>query len=134
MLNLFKEYATDTNAEIKGVKVPLKGQIFYVARSNNREYAKLLSTLVNENQIIIDGKDEAADKKSDEIMIEVMAKTILKGWEHPMVVEQNGEPVPYSVENAKKALSFRDFRVEIMRIADDRARYLLSKDEEKEKN
>lgn len=134
MLDIFKEFATDATAESAGAEVKFKGQTFLIARSNNRDYGKMLTKLVNQHQRILDQKDEEADKKSDEIMVECMAHHILKGWKEPMVVERGGKPVEYSVENAKKALSIRDFRTEVMRMADERDNYRVKLEEEQEKN
>lgn len=134
MLNLFSQYATDESAEIGGTYQEIAGTKFLIARAGNIQYGKLLTKLVNKHQRILDGKDDAADAKSDEIMCEVIAKTILKGWEGEIIVEKDGEPVPYSVENAMKALRLKDFRVEVMRCAGDNEQYRLNKVEEQEKN
>lgn len=134
MLDIFKEFATDERAETQGTEIPYKGQVFLIARSGNREYAKLLTNLVNKHQRVLDQKDEESDKKSDDIMVEVIAKTILKGWKNPMVVERGGKPVVYSVESAMKALRIKDFRAEIMKMADDREAYRVKEAEEQEKN
>lgn len=134
MIDLFKEYATDERAEEDGTEIPNGEQVYLIARSNNRNYAKMLTKLVNKHQRVLDQKDKAADQKSDEIMIEVIANTILKGWKHPMVVERGGEPVPYSIENAKKALKLKDFRTDVMKMADDREAFRLKELEEQEKN
>lgn len=132
--DLFAEFATDEKLEAEGTYMSYKGQEFLIARSGNRDYGKLLSKLVNKNQRILDGKDKAADDKSDEIMIEVIAKTILRGWKGAIIVEKGGKPVEYSVENAKKALKLKDFRAEVMKMAEDREAYRVAQLEEQEKN
>lgn len=133
-LDLFAEFATDEQLESDGTWMPYKGQDFLIARGGNRDYGKLLTKLVNKHDRILQGKDKAADAKSDDIMCEVIAKTILKGWKEPMIVEKGGSPVPYSVENAIKALRLKDFRAEVMRMADDREAYRIKTLEEQEKN
>jgi hypothetical protein len=132
--DLFAEFATDETAELDGVWMPYKGRKFLIARSGNREYGKLLSKLYNKHQKTLEAKDKEADKKSDEIMAEVCAKTILKGWEGTMVVEKGGQPVHYSHENAKKALLIKDFRSFIMRLADDVESFKVVKEDDQEKN
>lgn len=133
-LDLFAEFATDETAEHDGVWMNFKSFEFLIARSGNREYSKLLTKLVNKNQRILDGKDRVADEKSDDIMCEVISKTILRGWKGEIVVEKGGKPVPYSQENAAKALKLKDFRSMIMRLADDTESYRIAQIEEKEKN
>lgn len=131
-LDLFAEFATNEDAEVTGVKQEFKGVTFLIARSGNREYGKLLTKLINKNQRVLDGKDAAADAMSDKIMVEVIAKTILKGWEGNIVYK--GEPMPYSVENAKTVLTHKDFRAQIMKMADDSEKYRVVQMEEEEKN
>lgn len=132
MLDLFAEFATVENAEVDGVEVEYKGVTFIIARSGNRKYGKALTALVNKNQRVLDQKDDSADKKSDEIMIDVIAQHILKGWKGDIMFK--GQPLPYSVENAKKVLAIRDFRAEVMKMADDRENYRVKEVEEQEKN
>jgi hypothetical protein len=134
MLDLFSQFATDESKEIDGTIQEIAGVNFTIARAGNRHYGKLLTKLVNKNQRILDGKDDAADAKSDEIMCEVIANTILRGWEGEIVVEQGGDPVSYSVDAAKKALKLKDFRAEVMRAAGDTEAYRVAKVEEAEKN
>lgn len=133
-VNLFAAYATNEKLEIDGTIMPLRGVNFTIARSGNRAYGKLLSKLYNQFQTVLDGKDEAADKKSDEIMIEVIATTILRGWEGKVIVEEGGKPVEYSIDNAKKLLKLKDFRADVMRMAEGREAFLLKKVDEQEKN
>lgn len=128
-LDLFSEFATDTAAEVNGVRVPFKGVTFIVARAGNKKYGKLLSELVKKNQIALDLKDDAADDLSDKLMAEVLAKTILVGWEGEL--SYAGKPLPYSVENAKKVLAHADFRAQVSRWADDREAFRVKAQEEK---
>lgn len=128
-LDLFQEFATDTDAEVNGVKVPFKGVTFLIARAGNKKYGKLLSELVKKNQIALDLKDDAADELSDVLMAHVLAKTILVGWEGDL--SYKGEALPYSVENAKKVLAHADFRAQVSRWADDREAFRVKIQEEK---
>ena len=67
----------------------------------------MLGALYEQNQPILDLGGDVAEAKSDEIMIDVMANTILLGWEN---VGWDGQPVDYSVDAAKKMLALKDFR------------------------
>ena len=59
---------------------------------------------------------DAADELSDKIMIDVIADTILFGWKN---VSFKGKELEFSKDNAKMLLGFKDFRTEIMKLAED---------------
>lgn len=120
MLDIFEQFATDPTLENEGVWVPHGGAKFLIARTGNSKYAKLLTSLAEKNQTLLDMKNEEADKISDEIMIEVMAKTVLLGWEG---VSYKRNPLEYSPENAMMLLRHRDFRVQVTKWATDQAAY-----------
>jgi hypothetical protein len=131
MLDIFEAYATDETAEVNGTWQQLNGADFLVARAGNRNYAKKLTDLVERNQKALDRKDEAADKLSDQIMIDVLAETILLGWKN---VSFKGKELPYSVANAKTLLAVKDFRREVLKMADDVAQFRAKLEEEQAKN
>ena len=64
-------------------------------------------------------------------MVKVIAKTILLGWEN---VKFKGEDLPYSLTNAEMLLGIKDFRREIVKLADDFDSFKAQKAEEDEKN
>lgn len=116
-LDLFTQYATDETLENNGTWVDIGGGArLLIARSGNRKHAKLLTKEVERHRKVLDIGDEIADQKNDEIMIDVMARTILLGWEG---VSFKGQKLDYSVENAKKVLALRDFRVHVAKLSDD---------------
>lgn len=131
MVDFFDEFATDEKKENEGVAMPYKTAKLVIARSGNRAYSKALSEAVNKHQMELDGDDEASQKLSDELMIDCIANHILKGWEG---VKYKGETLPYSVENAKKLLAHKDFRVQVMKMADDREKFKVKLDEAQAKN
>lgn len=131
MLDIFAQYATDEAAENEGVWVPHGSAKFLIARAGNRKYVKKLSALVEKNQKLLDAKDDAADKLSDQLMIEVMAESILLGWEN---VGYKGETLPYSLENAKMLLGVKDFRREVSKMADDINNFKVKQTEEQQGN
>lgn len=121
--DVFAECATDPVLENEGVwrDVGKKGRI-KVARANNRAYSKLLNRLASENQEVLDRKNpdgtatDEADAKSDQIMIECYARTILLGFEG---LGYQGKPIEYSVDNAKKLLSHSEFMGLVSRKANE---------------
>lgn len=116
MLDIFAEYATNEALENEGTWMEVGAAKFLVARSGNKNYARKLSKAVERHRKQLDRKDDAADKLSEQIMVDVMAETILLGWEG---VAFKGEALPYSVENAKQLLRIKDFRTTIAELADD---------------
>jgi hypothetical protein len=131
-IDFFAAFATDLNLEVKGALAKIHGINFYVARMGNKEYGKLLKELVEKNQTVLDQKDDEADAKSDEIMVEVFARTILTGWDGE--VPFNGGTLPHSIENAKTLLAMKDFRSHIARLSDERERYAVVKAANEVKN
>ena len=116
MLDVFAQYATDETAELEGVWIPHGDAKFLIARSGNRHYGKELSRLVEQNKVLLDAKDDAADKLSEQIMIDVLASTILLGWEG---VGFKGQPLTYTKENAMMLLGVKDFRRKVVEWSDD---------------
>lgn len=115
-MDIFAEYATDDALENEGTWMELGDAKFLIARSGNKNYTRKLSKAVERHKKQLDRKDDAADKLSDQIMIDVVAETILLGWEG---VSFQKAPLVYSVDNAKKLLAIKDFRRQIMELADD---------------
>jgi hypothetical protein len=116
-LDIFAQFATDETLEENGTWFPIGGGArVLVARSGNRKYGKMLTKAVERNKKALDLNDDAADKLSEEIMISVLAETILLGWED---ISFKGEVLEYNVANAKKLLAVKDFRKAIAQFADD---------------
>ena len=134
-MDIFNQFATNEEAENKGTWFPFGDCELLVARGGNRYYERLMMKLYNENRVVLEGFDtdddqkvEEADKASDKIMIEVMARTILKGWRGNFMYK--GQPLEYSVENAKLVLQHRPFRIKVGEFADDSAAFELKKEVE----
>ena len=116
-LDIFAQFATDETLEENGTWFQIGGGArVLVARSGNRKYGKMLTKEVERNKKALDLNDDAADKLSEEIMISVLAETILLGWED---ISFKGEVLEYNVANAKKLLAVKDFRKAIAQFADD---------------
>jgi hypothetical protein len=80
----------------------------------------------------VEGKGDAAEKKADEIMCEVMSKTILLDWKN---VQVDGKDRPYSQQAAYDLLlEMKDFREVIDTASAELERFKVHQDEEDEKN
>ena len=118
MTDFFKQFASDEKMEIEGRWVEHDTETsFLVARSGNKHFNRLFSKLYQKNKVVLESKGDAAEAKSDEIMVETCAKTILLGWKGNVVFD--GKDLPYTVENAKKLLALKDFRRVVASYADD---------------
>lgn len=116
MLDIHAEYATNDTLENEGTWMEVGDAKFLIARSGNKKYVRKLSRAVDRHKKLLDRKDDAADQMSDDIMVGVIAETVLLGWEG---VAFKGEALPYSLDNAKVLLAIKDFRRQIMELADD---------------
>lgn len=131
-IDLFAEFATDKSAEQDGVWEPYAGDIeFLIAREGNPAYNRMITALVRKHKRLLDSKTEAADAKSEELMIETLAKTILLGWRGTFLWK--GKPMgDYTVEKAKEMLAVKDFKAWVTSVAADQARYKVQEDQEAE--
>lgn len=131
-LDIFAAYATDKALENNGSWFDLgSGARVLVARAGNKAYSKMLSKLVQENQLVLNKNDDQAEVKSEELLILVMAETILLGWEG--ISYKGAKELPYSVDNAKMLLSHGDFRKQIAGFADDFNAYKAKVEDEQGK-
>ncbi len=131
-MDLEKAFATNEVAEKEGVIVEFGTAKFKIARKGNPGYRKLLGKLYKMNRIILESKGDAAEKKSDEILSDVISKTILVGWEG---VESKGKPLAFSQEAAyEMLLKYKEFRAFIDTSSEELERFKLHQDEEDEKN
>jgi len=131
LTDLFAEFATDEAAERNGTWLPYKTSEFLVARLGNKDYADKLSKLYEQNRKKIEAGGEEAEKLNIDLMIDVLATTILKGWKD---VAYRGEPLEYSVENAKKVLRHAEFRRVVTEMASDVDNYRAKLEAEQQKN
>lgn len=130
-VDIFAQYATDENLENNGTWFPLSGDArLLVARSGNRKYGKALTKHVELNRASLDLGGDTADALSDSIMVDVLAESILLGWEN---VAFKGADMPYSVENAKTLLAIKDFRKQVVQFADNVEGYKYKQESEQGK-
>lgn len=128
-LDIFAEFAVDDG----GVWVPYAGDVeFLIARANNAKFRRRISYFYEKHRRLLDGKGEAAEAKSNEIMATVMAETILLGWKGK--VKMQGQVLEYSKSNAEKILAVAPFREWVNKMANDEHAYKVVKEEEDKEN
>jgi hypothetical protein len=128
-LDIFAEFAVDDG----GVWVPYAGDVeFLIARANNAKFRRRISYFYEKHRRLLDGKGEAAEAKSNEIMATVMAETILLGWKGK--VKFQGQVLEYSKPNAEKLLAVAPFREWVSKMANDEHAYKIVKEEEDKEN
>ena len=130
VVDLFSDFATDTKAEQDGVWEPYNDKVsFLVARAHNKAYDRMIVKEFQKHRRLLDSKTDAAAAKSEEIMIQVMAKTILLGWQGDF--NWQGQLMgPYTAEKAVQMLKIKDFRAWVDGISQDFERYKVEKAEE----
>lgn len=138
-VDIFSEFAISETKSQEGVWMPYKdGVEFLIAKSGNKKFRRLAASLMNKNKRILDQKDgdgvstEAAEAKLNEIMVEIMAKTVLLGWRGNL--KYLGELLEYSEENARKLLKLEDFRGMVSDLAADVSAFKEVQEAEEAKN
>jgi hypothetical protein len=101
MLNL-STLITDTGKENNGVTVELGGAKFVIASVTSERYKKALKKYLSpvQNQLALDLLQEG---DAEVLMIKAMAEGLIISWDG--LSEDGVTPLPYSVENAVKALT-----------------------------
>lgn len=133
---LFSQYATDADIESKGRWLNFgenpDGTVcrIRVARSggNNRKYNKAVEVATRPHRRAINMNILPEDKMMN-IMIDVLAETVVLEWEH--VQDGNGVEIPFSEKEVKSLLkSLPDLYAEILRHSTDHKNYLESSEED----
>lgn len=132
-MDIFDAFATDEKLEVEGAWIDYDDKTkFLIAREYNDHFQRVFSETQEKHARALKGKTEEAKKLSGKLMVEIMAKTILLGWEGPVKVR--GVPVEYSFENAVKLLEFKGFRGWVANQASNEANYKASAEAEDAKN
>lgn len=121
-MKIAAKYATDETLETEGVWVEIGERArILVARAGNPKHEKLVRELRKPHERRFrDGK--LPDDLATKLAVEAIARTILLGWEG--LEDENGEPMPYSVEKARELLTeLKDFRTEVAEIATEAEMY-----------
>lgn len=115
-MDIIATFTTDEKLEAEGKWFPLsKTAKVLVARSGNDKYMSVLRQKMKEAQIDLSAGEEA-EKLAEDVLIDVMAETLLLGWEG---ITQDGKPVPYSREQARTYLRIKDFRKKVSGFSDN---------------
>ena len=110
-MDIFAQFATDESAEVEGRWFPLnKTAKLLLARSGNTNFNAQLRAALAKNQIDLDAGGVDADNLAEGLIVDVMATTILLGWEG---LEYKGRAVSYSPEMARTMLRIKDFRKKV---------------------
>ena len=120
--DLASNYRTDNSKEEDGVwEWYGDGVGFKVARAGNSVWDKEIKKYPKvTRQAFSDGN--LSEEQAAEVLCHLMSVAILLDWKG---ITNDGKPVEYSQENAKKFLKeYPDFRTEILKIAGERKRYL----------
>lgn len=128
-----KAFKTDLEKEQEGAWVDLGDGIsrLKIARMNNPRYRDAQQRKLQRYKMAARSK-VVPDDVWEGILNELIAETILVDWEG---ITDNGTPLPYSVEHAKRALTeLKDFREMVLGFADDIANFKEELDEGTEKN
>lgn len=116
-LDIFSKFATDESLENEGTWREIGGDTeLLIARAGNKQYSRLLTKLYERNRKVLDADDEKSSARAEEIMIEVLATTILLGWKN---VSYKGEELPYTNANARKLLAIKDFRKMVVALSEE---------------
>lgn len=114
--------ATNEDLEVNGVWRDLpRGAGLKVARWNNTEFSKLMRQKYKASRDLIDGEDDLSDKVSLDILIEVMAVTVLKDIRkialHGKLIEK------YTPAVGIELLKVKDFRDKVKALAEQADQY-----------
>lgn len=131
-LDIFAQFATDESKEEAGVWCEIGGDAeLLIARAGNKKYNKMIAREYEKNKKVLDTKTDAADALSEQIMIKVMAATILLGFKN---VSWKKADAVYSVELAEEMLKVKDFRKLVASLSESQEQYKLELEEEVAKN
>lgn len=122
-MDIFEAFATDSKAEIDGRELKLsKTAKLIVARSGNDRHAEAIRKAVEAGKIDLNDSSAASNEVAEEVMIDIMAETILLGWEG---LAYQGKSVDYSPEMARTMLRIKDFRTKVTQFASNFENYKL---------
>jgi hypothetical protein len=144
MFDIFAQYATDPKLELEGTWITVgptpeggtkdQAPALLIARQGNRRHGRLISKLWEANKTTLERKDDAADDKGEEITIDAAAKAILLGWRNigfqGKALANSDDMTPEErLDTARKLLAVKDFRVKVLKHADDFKEFALVREE-----
>jgi hypothetical protein len=149
LFDVFAQFAADPKLELEGTWVTIgpatrtkedgtadedSRPALLIARNMNRRHGRVISKLYEANKATLELKNDAADDKGEEITAEAAAKGVLLGWKN---LSWKKEPLPDSdtmtpedrLRKAVEMLSIKDFRILVLKHADDFKNFALVRDE-----
>lgn len=132
----FVAFAMDEQREQNGVPFETPWGDFVLARAggSNKRFKTLFNELTAPYRIRgVEMEEIMSDDESKRVLVEVYAKTVVRGWSG--VVDAEGNEIPFSVENAIMLFSkFDDLFSIIMQAAQKREIFRSAVAEEDAKN
>ena len=136
-MNFFEAYETNPEREAKGnwFSKGFGGDCaLLIARQDNAAYRQYIDEQLEQYRETLNDKSSPearrkANAVSDKIMTEAAAQFLLLDWQGK-VDGRDGNPMSYSVTNAKTLLELKDFRAAVEKRAGDFRNYLLTRKEE----
>lgn len=142
VFDIFDQFATDPKLELEGTWVevgsalrtlengesdPASVPSILVARQANKRHNRLVTAQYEANKTVLEGKDDAADDKNEEITINVMSQSILMGWKN---FSFKGETLKdgWDIGTAKRLLGVKDFRALVHAKSLEFANYKIKQD------
>lgn len=120
---------TDETREVDGVWRDLpRGAGVKVGRWQNDEFQKMMRRKFKSNRVMLEQDDDISDKVSLDILIEVMAHTILKDVKN---IKFGGAVIEkYTPAIGIKLLTVKDFRDKVRAFAEDVNVYRVKQEDE----
>jgi len=116
-------FKTDKSKEEEGVWVPYEnGFEILIARMGNRRFKEFMMKKGKKHMRQLERGTIDLDT-ADELMREAILETILLDWRN--LLDDNDQQIPYSKEEARKALAIDDFYKEIFELAQQRELYAI---------
>lgn len=100
------------------------GSKLLIAKGNESAHARYISNYYKEHETEISKDTEDSDKVAQKGFVEAAARHRLIGWEG--VVDENGEEVPYSVEQAEEYLSIDEIFEFVQSKVNDRSNWRVN--------
>lgn len=123
-MDIFNAFATDAKLEVEGRWVSLsKDASVLVARSGNERFTNCMKRLLKKHAVNLKDESKENNELVEKLVMEATAETILLDWKG---LTYRGTDLPYSKENALKALAHKDFRAKIQELSEQSSAYLVS--------
>ncbi len=112
------DLCTDEKAEVEGVWRDLpRGAKIKVARWQNKEFQRMMRRNFKSNRVILEQEDDVSDSVSEEILIKVMAHTVLRditgaGFKGKLIEK-------YTPDIGIELLKVKDFREKVRAYSED---------------